>query len=128
MRGDLVALSVNMLRFLLDPVGFATLRLTVEAVASGSTREVTTGVADRHRRAAGLVLARAAERGEPVNPGTQARVVECLYGAITMKALAHGLETDATSEATIVAACVELVDLLLPLLLEHVRPPPDPAR
>ncbi|EIV91413.1 TetR/AcrR family transcriptional regulator [Frankia sp. QA3] len=128
LRGDLIALSANMLRFLRDPVGFATLRLTVEAVASRATREVTTGVADRHRRAAGVVLARAAERGEPVNPGTQARVIECLYGAITMKALAHGLETDTASDAEIVAACVELVDLLLPLLLEHGRPPPASAR
>ncbi|MCM3923272.1 TetR/AcrR family transcriptional regulator [Frankia sp. AiPs1] len=128
LRGDLIALSANMLRFLLDPVGFATLRLTVEAAASRAAPQVTTDVADRHRRAAGVVLRRAADRGEPINPITQARVIECLYGAITMKVLAHGLEPDITTDAELVAACTELVDLLLPLLLEHGRPAQDSGR
>jgi AcrR family transcriptional regulator len=128
LRDDLIALSANMLRFLLDPVGFATLRLTVEAVASRAAPQVTADVADRHRRAAGLVLTRAAERGELVNPVTQARVIECLYGAITLKALALGLEADAINDVEIAAACTELVDMLLPLLLEHGRPAQDSTR
>ncbi len=97
-------------------------------MASRAAPQVATDVADRHRRAAGLVLTRAADRGELINPVTQARVIECLYGAITLKVLALGIEADTIGDVEIAAACTELVDMLLPLLLEHGQPPQDSAR
>jgi len=116
LRDDLVALAGNLLRFLLDPVGFATFRITVDAVASQTRQQVATELAARHRSAAARVFDRARERGELLDPAAVQLVAECLYGAVTVKVISHGLADGVPGDDALAASCVATVDLLLPLL------------
>lgn len=114
LRDDLVHLSCNLLRFLLDPVGFATYRLTVEAVANPAFSHVARELADRHRAAIQRVFERAMERGESISASRVDHVVECLYGAIVMKVLTRGFEQGVADDVE--ASCRATVDLVYPAL------------
>lgn len=116
LRGDLILLSSNLFRFLLDPVGFATFRITVDSVGNDARRLVAADLAERHRASAALVFQRAHERGDHFDPDAAPLVVECLYGAISMRVLAAGFGSRPTDEL-ITAACEQIVDLLLSALL-----------
>lgn len=87
-RGDLEALAANLFRYYLDPPGWATLRMLVDAAgAPEPLGRFTDTVTEQHRDAAAGIVCRAVERGEaspdiPVMP-----LVECLYGAVTVQTL-----------------------------------------
>lgn len=87
-RGDLEALAGNLFRHYLDPVGWATLRLTVDAIASpAALGTFNERVALQHSQAAFAVLRRAIARGEAPPDVPTLTLIECLYGAVTMQAL-----------------------------------------
>jgi AcrR family transcriptional regulator len=123
-RDDLVQLTTNLMRFLLDPIGFATLQITVDAVSRPAYHQVAQKIADLHRIAAQRVVDRAVARGEIppprgddasfLNPG-----IECLYGAVIVKVLAHGLDSTLEGEDAVSRAAAETVDLLFPLIVGH---------
>jgi AcrR family transcriptional regulator len=110
---DLVQLTVNLLRYLLDPIGWATFRLAVDAVANPAYGHVAQVLATRHRDAILRIFERAHARGEPFDPETVNSVVESVYGAVVLKVLTRGLE-DAVSDGELVASCRVTVDLLFP--------------
>jgi AcrR family transcriptional regulator len=116
LRGDLIQLATNLLRFLLDPVGYATFRITVDAVANPAYGHVAKELAQRHRQAARRVFDRARERGDDIDEAAVDSVVECLYGAIAMKVLNRGLEQPPVSDAEMEARCTTTVDLAIRLL------------
>ena len=88
LRGDLEALADNLFRFYLDPGGWATLRITVDAAGSpeplGRFTEV---VVEQHRIATDTLVRRAIGRGEAPADFPATTMIECLYGAITMQTL-----------------------------------------
>ncbi|MER6808159.1 TetR/AcrR family transcriptional regulator [Spirillospora sp. NPDC000708] len=116
LRGDLIRLATNLLRFLLDPVGYATFRITVDAIANPAYTHVARELAQRHRQAARRVFDRARERGDDIDEAAVEPVVECLYGAMVMRVLNHGLEQPLVSEAEMEARCTTAVDLAMRLL------------
>ena len=87
-RTDLEALAGNLFRFFLDPVGWASLRISVDAAGSpsplGRFSEAVTG---QHWQAAATIVQRAIERRQAPADVPGQTLVECLYGAITMQAL-----------------------------------------
>ncbi len=116
LRGDLIQLTTNLLRFLLDPIGYATFRITVDAVANRAYQHVAEEIARQHRQAVQRVFDRARERGDDIDEAAVDPVVECLYGAVTMKALTKGFEEPFATDADIEASCTSTVDLAMRLL------------
>ncbi|MEU9025444.1 TetR/AcrR family transcriptional regulator [Actinomadura sp. NPDC048394] len=116
LRGDLIQLTTNLLRFLLDPVGYATFRITVDAVANPAYENVAKELAQRHRHAARRVFDRARERGDAIDEAAVDPVVECLYGAVTMQVLNHGLGRPFASDSDLATRCTSTVDLVIRLL------------
>lgn len=87
-HGDLVALSANLFRHYLDPAGWATLRLAVDAAASPSALGTFSArIADQHTAAVLRIVARAVERGETTGDLDVPSLVFSLYGAVTMQTL-----------------------------------------
>jgi AcrR family transcriptional regulator len=87
-RGDLEMLAANLFRYLLDPVGWATLRITVDAAgAPEPLGRFTDAVSELHRSAASRIVTRAVARGEASDHFPVDTLVECLYGAVTMQTL-----------------------------------------
>src|SRR3546814_13976106 len=84
------------MRFLLDPIGFATLQITVDAFANPAYHQVASEIAQLHRAAVQGVLDRARER-EELSVGERAdelvdSAIECLYGAVVMQILVRRSE------------------------------------
>lgn len=113
-RTDLEALAGNLFRFFLDPVGWASLRISVDAAGSpsplGRFSEAVTG---QHWQAAATIVQRAVERGQapPGLPGQT--LVECLYGAVTMQALALSGADRNLSDDQIMERVRPVVDFVL---------------
>ncbi|MBX6390999.1 MAG: TetR/AcrR family transcriptional regulator [Frankia sp.] len=117
LRGDLVELAGNLMRFLLDPVGFASLRVAVESVATRPHRRVAIEIGERHLAAATRVFERARARGEHVDEHAATLLTDCIYGAVTIRVLRRGPDQHrAPDDADITNSCAALVDSLLPLL------------
>ncbi|NYI75493.1 TetR/AcrR family transcriptional regulator [Nocardioides panzhihuensis] len=116
LRDDLVQLAANLLRFLTNPLGFATFRIAVDAVANEAYRQVSQELAGRHRNATTRVFERAHARGDAINDGVVATVVECLFGAVSMQVLTAGLDPALRTDEEILEACERIVDLLYPAL------------
>lgn len=88
LRGDLAGLATNLFHYYLEPGGWATLRITVDAAGAaeplGDFPEV---VATMHKDAAAALLTRALERGELAPSPLLDTLIECLYGAVTVQAM-----------------------------------------
>lgn len=116
LRDDLVQLAVNLLRFLTDPLGFATFRIAVDAVTNEAYQQVSQEIAGRHRAATTRVFERAYARGDGVDDGVVATVVECLFGAVTVQVLTTGLDPSPRTNEEILETCGRIVDVLYPAL------------
>lgn len=87
-RGDLTALASNLFHYYLEPAGWATLRITVEAAGSAvPLGDFTEVVASMHAEAALELVTRAVERGDAAPGPLLETLIECLYGAVTMQTL-----------------------------------------
>lgn len=121
LRGDLEGLAANLLRHFLDPIGWATLRISVEAAGSDSSPAgFAEKVVDAHRSAARGVTTRAVERGDVAPDAPLDLLVETLYGAITMKALALPRGDRSMSDEEIRATTTPVVDFVLAAIGAHV--------
>lgn len=123
LRGDLEALGANLLRHFLDPIGWATLRIAVDAAgrptAPGHFSEAVTTT---HRTAAHGIITRAIERGE-ADPDIPAELlVQALYGSITMQALSLPREARPMSDEQVREATRPTVDFVLLAVREHLHP------
>lgn len=112
---DLVQLTSNLLRYLFDPMGFATFRIAVDAVDNPTYRRVAQELASRHRESILRIFERADARRERFDPAVVDGVVQCLYGATAMKVLTQRLEDMPMSDTEIDAFGRTTVDLVLPL-------------
>lgn len=120
LRADLEGLAANLLRHYLDPVGWATLRIAIDAAGpavppAGFAEKVT----DRHRTAARHVATRAVERGDVAPDAPLDLLIEALYGTITMKALALPPNHRRMTDEEIVATTIPVVDFVLAAIGEH---------
>ncbi|WP_435745222.1 TetR/AcrR family transcriptional regulator, partial [Nocardioides sp. SYSU DS0663] len=114
LRGDLEALATNLFRHYLDPAGWATLRMVVDAAGSPSTLgRLGERVARQHTDAVLPLLQRAVERGEaPVGfPATT--LMLCLYGAVTMNRILLPGADRPVDEVVVQAQVADLVDFVL---------------
>lgn len=116
LRDDLVQLAANLLRFLMDPLGFATFRIAVDAVANEAYQQVSQELAGRHRTATTRVFEHARARGDTIDDGVAATVVECLFGAVSMQVLTAGLGPAPRTDEEILETCERIVDVLHPAL------------
>ncbi|MCR6032203.1 TetR family transcriptional regulator [Nocardioides sp. zg-579] len=88
LRGDLEQLATNLFRHYLDPAGWATVRMAVDAAgAPSSLGSFTEKVARHHTDAILPILRRAVDRGEVPADLPATTLVLCLYGAVTMNRL-----------------------------------------
>ncbi|MGZ4457397.1 MAG: TetR/AcrR family transcriptional regulator [Nocardioides sp.] len=88
LASDLAALGRNIFRYLLDPGGWATIRVTVEAAASPAPLgRFCEAVSQQHYESAEAIVARAVDRGEASDDIPATVLVECLYGAILIQTL-----------------------------------------
>lgn len=112
-RTDLEALAGNLFRFFLDPAGWASLRISVDAAGSPSLGRFSEAVSGQHWQAAATIVQRAIERREapPDVPGRT--LVECLYGAVTMQALTLSGGDRSLSDDAIRERVRPVVDFLL---------------
>jgi AcrR family transcriptional regulator len=112
-RGDLVALAVQLLDLYFGAAGRAVVRLEIDTLEDGGLHDVVRGLRRSQIRAARAVVERAVQRGE-LPPGTP---VEVLLNAVCGGAINHVLTTPhrqreaAAREAPVFAEA--LVDLVL---------------
>lgn len=113
-RGDLVEAAANLFRHYLDPAGWATLRLAVDAAASPSSLGTFSArLADQHTASVLAIVARAVERGEAPADLPAASLIFCLYGAVTMQTLMLSGTDRHLTDAEIRQRVTELVDFAL---------------
>ncbi len=114
LRGDLESLAVDLFHFYLDPAGWATLRIAIDAAGSpepiGRFADLVTDV---HVEAMDLVARRATERGD-VGPDARFSLLwGCLYGSITMQTLNLRAQHREVPEEEITERATALVGFLL---------------
>lgn len=113
-RGDLIEVSVNLYRHYLDPTGWATLRLAVDAAASPTVLGTfSSRIAEQHTAEVLAIVGRAVERGEATADLPAASLVFCLYGAVTMQTLTLSGSDRRLSDTEIRRRVGALVDFVL---------------
>ena len=114
LRGDLCELAGNLFRYLSEPAGWATLRITIDtAGASEALGAFSTAVIDVQVEHVDQIVRRAIDRGE-APAGTDANALaECLYGAVTMQPLAVRLGSITLTDEEVDERSGALVDLVL---------------
>jgi AcrR family transcriptional regulator len=113
-RTDLEALAGNLFRFFLDPVGWASLRISVDAAGSPSSLgRFSEALSRQHWHAAAAIVQRAIERREAPADVPAQTLVDCLYGAVTMQALRLSGDDRKLSEDQIRERVRPVVDFLL---------------
>lgn len=114
-RGDLEQLASNLFRHYMDPAGWATVRLTVDAATSSSALGMFgQRIARLHSDSLFAIVARAVERGEVTDEFPTMTLFQCLYGAVTMQSMTlSGAHRD-LSDAEIRKRVTPLVDFVLP--------------
>jgi AcrR family transcriptional regulator len=114
LRGDLEQLAANLFRHYMDPVGWATVRLTVDAATSPTGLGLFgKRIAQLHSESLIAIAGRAVERGEIPADFPTATVFECLYGAVTMQSLTLSGSQRDLSEAEIRKRVAPLVAFVL---------------
>lgn len=87
-RTDLEALAANLFRFYIDPAGWASLRILIDAAGSPSALgQFSEAVIGQHSQAAATIVERAIERLQAPPDVPRQTLAQCLYGAVTMQAL-----------------------------------------
>lgn len=113
-RGDLEQLAGNLFRHYLDPIGWATLRLTVDAATSSAAIGTIGGrIARLHAEALAQIVDRATQRGEVPRDFPTTTLFECLYGAVTMQALMLPGDRRGLDDAVIDQRVARLVEFVL---------------
>ncbi|SNQ47340.1 Transcriptional regulator [Frankia canadensis] len=111
--GDMRALASHLLAHLLDPVGWVTVRIAVDAaVEAFDLRGFNDRVIVRHSEAARRVIDRAVRRGEVSRDSHSRALLEGLFGGLLMQALTMPAP-DERAPADLVEQVTPLVDLLL---------------
>ncbi|GAB3773262.1 AcrR family transcriptional regulator [Nocardioides ginsengisegetis] len=114
LRGDLERLAANLFRYLLDPAGWATLRMAMEAAIAptplGSFTEVVSG---QHLGAASEIVQSHLEAGTLPTDAPVRTLVECLYGAVIVQTLSLAGDDRKLTDEDIEERVRPIVDLVL---------------
>ncbi|MCW2797194.1 TetR/AcrR family transcriptional regulator [Nocardioides sp.] len=115
LRSDLEQLAANLFRHYMDPIGWATVRLTVDAAtASAALGMFGQRVARRHSESLFAIVGRAIERGEVPADFPTMTLFQCLYGAVTMQSMTLlGARRDLTDDE-IARRVTPLVEFVMP--------------
>lgn len=114
LRGDLEALATNLFRHYLDPAGWATLRMAVDAAGSPSSLGTfVERIARQHNDAVLPILQRAIDRGEVPEDLPATTLMLCLYGAVTMDRLLLRGDTRTFTDEAVRARVTDLVGFVL---------------
>jgi AcrR family transcriptional regulator len=114
LRGDLELLATSLFRFDLDPAGWATLRIAIDAAGSPEPLgRFTELVTDVHIGAMNLIAGRAVERGEAPRDLDFSHLWNCLYGSITMQTLTIRSQHREVSDEEIVRRARDLASFVL---------------
>ena len=120
-RGDLQALALNITRNWLDPAGWVTMRIAVDAFGDSeppaSYHETTR---DLHRAAADAIVARAVARGEADEATPVRLVVEALYGTLFMKVITRSATDSRPTDQELELMTDEVVDFVLGAVRDHL--------
>lgn len=113
-RGDLEALAINLFEHNLEPAGWATLRVVIDAAgAPQRLGRLITEVSTPQLELVEGIIARGIERGE-LATGTQAvELGQCIYGSALMQTMTVRLEGRTLDRAEIEDRARTLVDVLL---------------
>ncbi|MDN2496791.1 MULTISPECIES: TetR/AcrR family transcriptional regulator [Nocardia] len=89
LTGDLTALATALLEHFLDPIGWATLRITIDVTAEFTDLQpFQQRIVKALRAAATGAFTRAVERGEMATDTAHGPLIESLFGAVLMHTLA----------------------------------------
>ncbi|MCU1454191.1 MAG: putative TetR-family transcriptional regulator [Acidimicrobiales bacterium] len=114
LHGDAMLLATNLLVHLLDPIGWATLRVAVDAALASTHLEQLHGrVTSMHDEAGRELVARAIARGELAPDVPVQSVVEGLFGSVLVHALALSPSAHEQARRQPVAHVAPLVELVL---------------
>jgi len=115
LRGDLEQLAANLFRHYLDPIGWATLRLTVDAATASPTVGLFGDRISRlHTESLVAIVGRAVKRGDVPPDFPTTTLFQCLYGAVTMQAMTLSGERRDLNDEEIALRVAPLVDFVLP--------------
>lgn len=120
LRGDLEELAANLLRHYLDPIGWATLRISVDVAGGATPTTLSDTAAAMHRDAARVVVDRAVARGEVAADVPTAALIDCIYGSVTMQALNLPYATRTVGGVDPVATTRPAVDFALAAIRDHL--------
>lgn len=133
LRGDMLALASGLLAHFLDPTGWVTVRIAVDAAVealdlSGFHERITT----RHTDAAQRIVDRAIVRGELPTDADSRSLLDGMFGGVLMHALSMPRDQRAAARTRLAAHVTPLVDLLLcgagAVTPDRVRPVAWPDR
>jgi AcrR family transcriptional regulator len=114
LRTDLEMLAGNLLRYWLDPAGWVTIRIAVDAVGGWQpTARYHEEISRAHRIAANRIVERALERQElPVDTSTTL-VVQAIYGILLMQVLTQRSTDTELTDQEVAAQVGPLVDFVM---------------
>ncbi|GAB2857632.1 TetR/AcrR family transcriptional regulator [Nocardioides pacificus] len=114
LRTDLEALAANLLRYWLDPAGWVTIRIAVDAVGGEQpTAPFYDEISRNHRLAANRIVERAMDRGELPADVSVSLVVQAVYGILLMQVLTLRHPGTVLSEAEVTAQVGPVVEFVL---------------
>lgn len=119
LTSDLTALATALLEHFLDPIGWATLRITIDVTAEFTDlRHFQQRVVNSLRVSADGAFARAVRRGEMAADTAHEPLIESLFGAVLMHTLACSQEEREHARAHTAEHVAPLVDVIV----RSVRP------
>lgn len=121
LRTDLEALTANLLRHYLDPIGWATLRIAVDVAGSTTVPSGLSELSTNPRNAASALIERAIARREVTADVPVSLMIEVLYGAVTMRALTIPSDARVLDDDQIAETTVPIVDFVLCAIRDHLR-------
>lgn len=114
LRGDALTLAANLLTHFLDPTGWVTLRIAVDAsVEAVDLAGFQEQIIQMHRRSGQRLLSRAVERGELSTEADHDSVIEALFGGVLIQALGMPAKDRAHARSTVAEQVTPLVNLIL---------------
>ncbi|ASR03085.1 MULTISPECIES: TetR/AcrR family transcriptional regulator [Gordonia] len=122
-RSDTIALAAELMCHFLDPAGWATLRIAVDAADNTAPlAQFYERIVLAHREAVARFFERNVARGA-LSPGASAAALaECLFGAVFMHVLAMAPADRTAARDSAIEHVTPLVDLLLNgVSTEHAR-------
>lgn len=114
LRGDALELATRLLEHFLDPVGWVTLRLAVDAAAAAPELDrFYDRIVTMHRDAATAMVGRAVDRGELPADVVVSTFINTLYGSVLMCTLGMRATDHDHARAHAAEYVTPLVDLVL---------------